>query len=78
MPKQHVNYFELKLLEKQLVQEDTLTVLSVPLESKKYISAVQGALLAPGSREASLSPERASSGPLERSLHVVPFSSRAM
>lgn len=61
MPDWHTDFFALKLLKNQPVQEHSYPPLS--LETKKEISPLKGTLPVPGDRETSLSPEIQASEP---------------
>lgn len=61
MPDWHTDFFALKLLKNQPVQEHSYPPLS--LETKKEISPLKGTLPVPGGRETSLSPEIGASEP---------------
>ena len=63
MPQRHMDYSELKLLEKQLVQEEDSDPSFCPPEIRKWISHVKGTLPVLGHRETSSSPEVGYSGP---------------
>ena len=61
--KWYIDFFEVKLLKKWLIQEEHFDPLFSLLESRKSISPVKNALPIPGGRKTSLSPETGNSGP---------------